>query len=346
MNKREYLFNSTQEFFESSVWKGQRFYDAIHYRPWFAWIYIALYDHIGIEEYKKDPNPDVQIKIGQTSNIDRRNKELFRDTTYKGKTQKKASIVYVWSVPLSIRFENDLKTLLASYILQDTTRAQASEIITGIPVVPLINIIQLSIFKTCLSMRFIKSDLEFNLRPFDSILDAGFEYPGRRKYIAPHQLVMDTIFKQLDIKKGNTMSLLDYIFVKGTRIPIEEEKIDVPEFEGKYILDSSNMKGKVYPVGTYVYAKYTRDKKSSNYLAEIVGYADSDPKHKNQYAVKWLVTERGRPIREDGALEVSNYKWEWTTKVQSAREIGQTKILEEFPELKVGEKVDIPPLRL
>ena len=89
MNKREYLFNSTQEFFESSVWKGQRFYDAIHYRPWFAWLYIALYDHIGIEDYKKDPNPEVQIKIGQTSNIDRRNKELFRDTTYKGKTLKK-----------------------------------------------------------------------------------------------------------------------------------------------------------------------------------------------------------------------------------------------------------------
>ena len=342
MNRREYLFDSPQEFFESSVWKGQRFYDATHYRPWFAWLYIALYDHISIEDYKKDPNPEVQIKIGQTSNIDRRNKELFRDSTYKGKTQKKASIVYVWSVPLSIRFENDLKTLLASYIREDTTRAQASEIIWGIPVVPLINIVQLSIFKTCLSMRFIKSDLEFNLRPFDNILDGSLEYPGRKKYMIPHQLNMEEIFDQLDPVAGETVPLIEYIFVKGERIPIEEEKVDVPEFEGKYIADSSNMAGKVYTIGTYVYAKWEEDKKF--YLAEIVGYADSG--HKNRYAVKWLVTERGRPIRDDEGLEVSNDPWDWTEEVQTAGQMRKRKLLKKFKELEVGEKVDIPPLRM
>ena len=341
MNEREYLFDSPQEFFESVVWKGQRFYDAKHYRPWFAWVYIALYDHISIEDYKKDINPEVQIKIGQTSNIDRRNKELFRDSTYKGKTQKKASIVYVWSVPLSIRFENDLKTLLASYILQDTTRAQASEIITGIPVVPLINIIQLSIFKTCLSMRFIKSDLEFNLRPFDSILDAGFEYPGRKKYMIPHQLDMEEIFGQLDPVAGEAVPLTEYIFVEGERIPIEEEEVDIPEFEGKYIADSRNMRGKVYRIGTYVFAKWDEDKLF--YLAEIVGYADSD--HKKQYAVKWLVTERGRPIRDDEGLEVSNDPWDWTKEVRTTFKTNR-KLLTDFPELEVGEKIDIPPLRI
>lgn len=341
MNEREYLFDSPQEFFESVVWKGQRFYDATHYRPWFAWIYIALYDHISIEDYKKDINPEVQIKIGQTSNIDRRNKELFRDFTYKGKTQKKASIVYVWSVPLSIRFENDLKTLLAAYIRKDTTRAQGSEIIWGIPVVTLVNIIQLSIFKTCLFMRFIKSDLEFNLRPFDTILDGDKEYPGRRKYMIPHQLDMEEIFGQLDPVAGEAVPLIEYIFVKGERIPIEEEEVDIPEFEGKYIADSSNMRGKVYPIGTYVYAKWDEDKLF--YLAEIVGYADSE--HKNQYAVKWLVTERGRPIRDDEGLEVSNDPWDWTKKVRTTFKTNR-KLLTDFPELEVGEKVDIPPLRI
>lgn len=344
MNEREYLFDSPQEFFESVVWKGQRFYDATHYRPWFAWLYIALYDHISIEDYKKDINPEVQIKIGQTSNIDRRNKELFRDSTYKGKTQKKASIVYVWSVPLSIRFENDLKTLLAAYIREDTTRAQASEIIWGIPVVTLVNIIQLSIFKTCLSMRFIKSDLEFNLRPFDTILDGSLEFPGRRKYMIPHQLDMEEVFGQLDPVAGETVALIDYIFVEGKRIPIEEDKVDVPEFEGEYIADSSNMRGKVYPIGTYVYAEYTdEDDNSGNYLAQIIGYGDSE--HRNQYAVEWLVTERDRPIRTEEGLELSTDKWEWTKKVASTQRTNPS-LLRDFPELKVGEKKKIPPLRL
>ena len=342
MNKREYLFDSPQEFFQSPVWKGQRFYDAKHYRPWFGWLYVALYDHISVEDYKKDPNPDVQIKIGQTSNIDRRNKELFREQTSNGKTQKKASIVYVWSLPLSIKFENDLKTLLAAYIRKDAKRAQASEIIWGIPVVPLINIIQLSIFKTCLSMRFIQSDLEFNLRPFDSIIDGDLEYPGRRKYMIPHQFVMEEIF--VPDMGGEAEPLIEYIFVKGNRIPIEEEKVDIPEFEGKYIADSSNMRGKVYNTGTYVYAQYTDEEGTSgNYLAQIVGYGDSE--HRNQYAVEWLVTERGRPIRTEVGLELSADKWQWAKKVASTQRTAPS-LLRDFPELKVGKKKKIPPLRL
>jgi len=331
-----YLFDSPQEFFDSPMFQGQRYYDAKHYRPWFGWLYIALYDHIGIEEYKKDPNPNVQIKIGQTSNIDRRNKELFRDSVQKGKVQKKASIVYAWSVPLSIRFENDIKTLLAAYIREDARRTGASEIIWGIPIVTLINVIQLSIFKTCLAMDFIRDDMTFNLRPPDTIIDGDKEYVGRRKYILPHQLVLESTFSELDIKpKGDSVSLKEYIFLQDKRIVDVPETIP-PEFEGEYLDETTHMSNNVYVIGTYVYAKYTdEDGNSGDYLAQIIGYGDK--KHRNQYAVKWLVTERGKPIRTEEGLELSNDRWQWTKKVTSTQRI-KPKLLKDFPELKVRNK--------
>lgn len=330
-----YLFDSPQEFFDSPMFLGQRFYDAKHYRPWFGWIYIALYDHLGIEEYKKDPNPNVQIKIGRSTNIDRRNKELYRDSVQKGKVQKKASIVYAWSVPLEIKFESDLKTLLAAYIRQDN-QLNASEIIRGIPIITLINVIQLSIFKTCLAMKFIRADMEFNLRPPDTIIDGNIEYPGKRKYMLPHQLVIQDVFSALDMTpKGNTESLKEYIFLQDKRI-VDVPDTAPPEFEGEYLDETTHMSNNVYIIGTYVYAKYTdEDGNSGDYLAQIIGYGDKE--HRNQYAVKWLVTERGRPIRTEDGLELSDDKWQWTKKVTSTQRLNP-KLLKDFPELKVGNK--------
>ena len=283
---------------------------------------------MGVEEYKKDPNPDVQIKIGQTSNIDRRNKELFRNQTSKGKTQKKASIVYAWSVPLSIKFENDIKTLLAAYIRQDKKRAQASEIIWGIPIVPLINIMQLSIFKTCLTLKFIRTHTDFKLRPPDTILDASIEYIGTRKYIIPHQLVMDDVFAQLDIKKGDTESLFDYIFLQDKRIAQTAETVEA-QFEDTYenvpefIAETTfMMRKKVYPIGAYVNAQYVdRFNAKSNHLALVVGYAGGD-KVKNQYAVRWLLEDNGNPVKDGNTFEFTRDPWEYTKsvfKIQNTR---------------------------
>lgn len=298
-----YLFDSTQDFFQSSMFQGQRFYDAKHYRKWFGWIYIALYDHLGIEEYKKDPNPDVQIKIGRSTNIDRRQKELHRDQIVKGKIQKKASIVYAWSVPLEIKFESDLKTLLAAYIREDATRAQSSEIIWGVPIVTLINVIQLSIFKTCLNMNFIRTDIKFTLRPPDTIIDGDIEYRGSRKHILPHQLVLENVFSELDIRpQGTTESLKEYIFLQDK--PVD----DIP----RYITTTDFMTDKkVYPIGTYIYAKYKPQNRSTNHLARVIGYAGSATV-KNQYAIRWLVEEDDKPLK---GLPFTNDTWQYTEKV-------------------------------
>ena len=329
-----YLFDSPQEFFDSPMFQGQRFYNATPYRNWFGWIYIALYDHLGIEEYKKDPNPDVQIKIGRSTNIQRRNKELFRDAIVDGKTQKKSSIVYAWSVPLEVKFESDLKTLLAAYIRQDKTIALSSEIIWGIPVVPLINIIQLSIFRTCLELKLIRTEMQFELQPFDTILDASHEYPGRRKYIIPHQLVMDDIFKDLDIPKGESESIFEYIFIPDKRIPDTQDTqdtqdtLETPAFEDTYdnvpdYIDTTEFmtKRKVYPIGTYIYAKYkppkTKDNPnpiSTNHLALIVGYPGGK-KVENQYAVRWLREEDDKPIRQGDEFEFTDDPWQYTSEV-------------------------------
>lgn len=325
-----YLFESTQEFFDSTMFEGQKFYNATPYRPWFGWIYIALYDHLGIEEYKKDPNPDVQIKIGRSTDIKRRNRELHKDAVVDGRTQKKASIVYAWSVPLEIKFESDLKTLLAAYIRQDPKIALSSEIIWGIPIVPLINIIQLSIFRTCLELNVIHTETKFKMQPFDSILDASLEYTGRQKYIIPHQIVMDDIFESLDIQKGETESIFEYIFVPGRKSPVipETKTLETPVFENTYedvptyIETTEFMKGPtVYPIGTIMYAKYTPEKTkdnpkptSTNHLALIVGYAGGQ-KVKQQYAIRWLREEDSKPVRTDDEFELSSDPWQYTTSV-------------------------------
>ena len=345
-----YLFDSPQEFFDSPMFQGQRFYDATPYRKWFGWIYIALYDHLGIEEYKKDPNPEVQIKIGRSTNIDRRQKELHRDAIVDGKTQKKCSIVYAWSVPLEIKFESDLKTLLTAYIRPNKTVALSSEIIWGIPIITLINVIQLSIFHTCLNMNFIRTDMPFKLRPPDSILDGDKEYVGTVKFILPHQLVIHSKFSELEMApKENTESLKEYIFLQDERIPMDtQDTIETPEVEDTYdkvpmyITTTEFMGPKVYPIGSYLNARYKpRFGRSSNHLALIVGYAGSR-KVANQYAVRWLEVEEGKPIRQGDQFVLTRDPWQYTTKVFRVK-----KAFAERHDIPIVTQVDkLIPLRL
>lgn len=341
--ERKYLFDSIEEFFESPMWEGERFYDAKPYRPWFGWIYIALYDHVLVEQYK-NAIPNLPLKIGHSSNIDRRNKELFRNSD----DQKASSIVFVWSVPLSIRFENDLKTLLSAYILPERVENQKgrSEIIWGIPLIPLISIVQLSILKTCLHMRYIRSDIDFILRPPDTIKEHNMVYPGKHKYMIPHELVINEIFEQFNIKEpDDAINVEDYIFIQDKRISAETSPTHtVPEFEGEILTHSEFLTGNVYKIGTYIYTKYTDN---LLYLAKIIGYG----KTKDQrYAIRWLVTQRGEPIRTGDPrepLELSAYKWEWSQDVVPIA-IQNKALFNKFKDIdgvKVGDKVKVRKLR-
>lgn len=310
MNKRDFLFDNVQQFFQSAVWKGERFYDAKPYRPWFGWLYIALYEHTTAEEYKN--NTDVRIKIGQSSDIDRRNKELFR----KSHDQNPASIVFAWSLPLCIKFEGDLKTLLASYIMPEKAnkKSGASEIIIGIPLVPLINIIQLSILKTCLHLRFIRSDMDLTLRPPDTIKYQDNVYPGKRKYMVPHELDIDDMFAQISIPTTGTTPIEDYIFLQDKRIATETSNThEKQEIEGEILTHSGYLTENVYHIGTYVYAKYTRNE-SSFELAKIIGFGK---KKSQMYAVRWLETNDGTPIVVEGGLKLSDDRWEFTSQVRT-----------------------------
>ena len=338
--ERQYLFNSTEEFFKSPMWEGERFYDAKPYRPWFGWIYISLFDHIPIEDYKEGKN--APIKIGRSSNIDRRNKELFSNTG----EQKASSIVFVWSVPLSIRFENDLKTLLTAYILPERAEDQTgrSEIVWGIPLIPLISMVQLSILKTCLHMRYIRSDMDFILRPPDTIIEQGKVYPGKRKYIVPHELDIDETFAQFNLKEpDDPITVKDYIFLQDKRIPVKtSDTHTVPEIEGE-VLTYSDVK--VYKIGTYGYAKYNDGK---FYLCKIIGYGKTK---KQTYAIRWLVTSAGKPVRTGDSLEpleLSTDKWEWARDVNTI--YGQNRaVYDEFKDIdgvKAGDKDIVKKLRV
>lgn len=371
-----YLFQSKQEFFDSPVWQGDRYYDAKPFKPWFGWIYISLYEHLGLEEYKKDPNPNVQMKIGHTSDLKRRNTELFAEKTSKGKKQLPSSIVYAWSVPMSKQFESDIKTFLRNFIRPDNTRIGSSEIIWGIPLIALINVMQLSILKTAIRLKMIKTDLTLTLKPPDVIKDMGKTYPGSKKYMLPHVLVVDDIFKSLNMeKRENEMSLADYIFVQEERLPRgENETSEYDEYDeyGEYdddgddgeeaveaqeaqageageedqsaeyaVKHSEYMSGKVYRLGSYVYAKY---KDNNYYLAKIVGYGTE--KVPNKYAIKWLETtddDPAEPIPDgDGFKLDEKFPAEWKERkdVKSVSSIRKA-IADKF-KIRVGKQVDVP----
>ena len=342
--ERQYLFNSTEEFFNSPVWEGDRFYDAKPYRPWFGWIYISLFDHIPVEDYKDGKN--APIKIGRSSDVFRRNLELFSNAG----DQKASSIVYVWSVPLSIRFENDLKTLLTAYIPKQTDESGRSEIVWGIPLIPLISMVQLSILKTCLHMRYIKSDMDFILRPPDTIKEQGKVYPGKHRYMVPHELDIDRTFAQFKLKEpDNPITVKDYIFVQDNRIPATvlvktSKTYDKTEIEGEYLSHSDVA---VYAIGTYVYAKYTRET-SSLELAKIIGYGQ---KKSQRYAVRWLETKKDMPIQTDDPeepLKLSDVRWEFVSEdvVPIQRQNAALyKKLKGIDKVTVGKKAIVKQLR-
>ena len=342
--ERQYLFENLGEFFKSPVWEGDRFYDAKPYRPWFGWIYISLFDHIPVEDYKEG-KADVPIKIGRSSDVFRRNKELFSNAG----DQKASSIVYVWSVPLSIRFENDLKTLMTAYIMPERTdETGRSEIVWGIPLIPLISMVQLSILKTCLHMRYIKSDMDFILRPPDTIKEQGKVYPGKHRYMVPHELDIDRTFAQFNLEEpDNPITVKDYIFVRDNRVSatalVETSKTyDKPEIEGEYLSYSDVA---VYAIGTYVYANY---KDKLLYLCKIIGYGQ---KKSQRYAVRWLETKKGMPIQTDDPedpLKLSDDRWEFVSEdvVPIQRQNAALyKKLKEIDKVTVGDKAIVKQLR-
>lgn len=321
MNRKQYLFNDPQEFFDSPMWHGERFYNATRYKPWFGYIYIALYKHIPIENYKKDPNPDIQMKIGHSGDIDRRNKELFRDATIDGKEQKACAMVYVWSVPRRLKFENDLKTFLYAFIdpARFPNRSGATEIVCGIPILTLINMVQLSIFKTCMELEYIKSDMQFTLRPPDTIQHVH-TYNGTLKFVVPQTLNIYDTFAALDydLEGDKPDEFKDYLFTQDTRIPevnTEPERPRIAKEPPMYITTTQFMNKKVYPIDAYLYAEYEdMFGNKSNHLAQVVGYAGVI-KVEKQYAIKWLKVVNGNPVEKGNGFELTDDPWQYTRKV-------------------------------
>lgn len=296
-----YLYDSLEEFFASPMWTGVKYYGQEPIKPWFEWIYVAVFQGVPLEEYLKDDNPLVKIKFGRTSNIDQRARELDRDI--KGElVQHASSIVYAWSVPSSTIFENDIKRLLNAFIRPDAFAEPtklSTEITWGIPIVPLINLIQLSILHTCIQHRYIDAE-PFKLQPPDVIKDGKETYNGVMQGKVPHVLDIDKQFAKFEryppnvkIKRGNMLKQFKkYLFPEDNRIPNPKIK-DKPElYVDHYLEVPVYMKGKVYKVGSLVYTKW----RGSFYPTQILGYGDVG--FENQYLVRWLnYAEDGAPIK-------------------------------------------------
>ena len=284
------------------MWKGVKFYEHEPIQPWFEWIYVAIFQGVPLEEYLKDDNPIVKIKFGRSANIDQRARELNRDIKDQKGVQNASSIVYVWSVPASTIFEANIKRLLNAFIRPDAFTEPtklSTEITWGIPIVPLINLIQLSILHTCIQQRYIDAK-PFRLRPPDVIKDGKETYNGVMQDKVPHILDIDKQFAKFEqyppnikIQRRNMLKQFKkYLFPEDNRIPNPKIK-DKPElYVDHYLEVPIYMKGKVYKVGSLVYTKW----RGSFYPTQVLGYGDET--RENLYLVRWLnYAEDGAPIK-------------------------------------------------
>ena len=177
-----YLYDSLQEFVDSSMFEGKRFSNARHIRQWYGWLYIAL-----PRDYPTDDVPEQSFKIGYTYDLVRRDKQIRKDSL---------SVVYCWSLPSAQVFEQEVKRLFAAYT-KDTGKYHR-ETFYNIPVQTAIPIIQLIVLITCIRKRYVPSDEFPELQPFNVIVDEKFTYEGKQDTRLPRVLnVQDTYAKIL-----------------------------------------------------------------------------------------------------------------------------------------------------
>lgn len=200
-----FLFDSPRHLFAArQMWEGARYYDAKPYRRWWGWLYMAFDEGEG--DYRR--NHKLPIKIGFTLQRRKRAKKLSGENWY---------MVWVWSVPNSQLFETGVKRVLSKFTKKNG-REYASEIIYNIPADVLIQVIQLSIFETCVKKRYVRWDGDFTLEVPDVILDDAKRYVYTRpvRQIAC-VLNLNSKFHQLNYGRRTGPTYHDHLFEHRTK---------------------------------------------------------------------------------------------------------------------------------
>ena len=145
-----YIFDSWEALTQSELFLGHVAYPTNKIRNWYTWLYLA--------EIKTNK----RIKIGITNALARRSRELE-------KREPPAVIKFAWSMPCPAIVERSVKQMLGAFIVKKKTATNDeevgsgyTEILQGLPMIPLLLSIRLIILYVYLGSDFIPPENNSN----------------------------------------------------------------------------------------------------------------------------------------------------------------------------------------
>lgn len=217
---QKFLFDNVSQFFGSQLFTGDKSLQEPHTRPWWEWLYIAGFNGYNIDQYISDSNDsseDLKFKIGITMNKQQRFDSLSVSSQNTSKKQYSASIIYAWSIPKAEMFETRIKQFLKAFITPDAIEdvKGKTEITWGIPLIPLIKIMQLCIAEVCLREQYIADASNFYRilhsrmeQSPDILIENGQRMYGQEQGIRPSPFNIGEEFQL--IQEWSTNTILTY----------------------------------------------------------------------------------------------------------------------------------------
>jgi len=340
-----FLFNSLDDFFDSKMWTGDRSYGQIPLKRWFGWLYIAGFNAFELEDMLDQTSSRICYKIGYSYNLVQRSKDLQREkkqelngsdveldeqeVSEEEEEEEEASseeegprnfskqIYYAFSVPSTKVFETKVLQVLKSFIHKDLITQKhgkvsgASEIVVGLPIEPLVHLMQLCILSICLEKRFLPSSND-NLQdaltaalksPPDIIIYDKKKYYGRRNGENSRHIfkfgndVLETLrnITGVEIEDQHPFNLhgqfRQYVF----NVEVGDQTDVNPAFEeiSTEITEIKRSRSALLnpaPIGACFFANYNR----GQYPCEVIGYQGKN------YIVRWIDNRR---------LDTTTKKW-------------------------------------
>ena len=342
-----FLFDSLDDFFDSKMWTGDRSYGQIPLKRWFGWLYIAGFNAFELDDMMDQTSSRICYKIGYSYNLTQRSKDLQREKkqelngsdveldeqevseeasseeesdqekSKKGPKNFSKQIYYAFSVPSAKVFETKVLRVLSSFIHKDFITQKhgkvsgASEIIVGLPIEPLVHIMQLCILSICLEKRFLPSpndDLQDALTaalksPPDIIIYKNKKYYGRRNGENSRHVfkfgndVIGTLrnITGVEIEDRHPFNLHGHFRQYVFNVEVDDQTTVNSAFEDisteiTEIKQSRSSLTNPAPIGACFFANYG----GGQYPCEVIGYQGKN------YIVRWIDNRR---------LNTTDNKW-------------------------------------
>ena len=140
MTTPTYMFASWEELTQSELFLGHVAYPTEKLRNWYTWLYLA------------EVKTNQRIKIGITNSLARRSRELER-------REPRAVLKFAWSMPCPALVERAVKQMLGAFIVKRKDAIDDepgyTEILQGLPMIPLLLSVRLIILYVYLNSNFI-----------------------------------------------------------------------------------------------------------------------------------------------------------------------------------------------